>query len=460
MPSSSNSNAPVSPGSYRDDERWKLVEEILASRTFAKASRLSSFLTYICQETLEGRSDRVNEQQIGVHVFSRSPSYQAADDSIVRSQARLLRQKLDEYFEHERPNAPLRVSIPKGGYVPVFQRNLPVDTPAAMVEPPAAPPVAATLPVSIPTLVTPVSQPDEPAKKGRSVSSFAGWAVAVLLLAALVADLTLRRSPDTSSKGPAGAVWSRIFTPDREALIVSSDDALVLVQELTRSQVSLDDYLSGSYLEKLQASSGQSVVTKSNGPVPLSASWLNSHQYTSMADLSLAMRIARVPEAMPVHPETRYARDVRIDDLKSRNVILIGGIGANPWVSLFENQLNFMVNYDWKASRGYVQNKSPQKGEPASYEETGPDGVHHSYGVLAFLNGVGGTGDALLFEGSGMAGTESAADFLFNQEAFREFAQKIGGSPAHMPHFEVLLETASIGGNAPQERVIAYRVLN
>ena len=146
--------------------------------------------------------------------------------------------------------------------------------------------------------------------------------------------------------------------------------------------------------------------------------------------------------------------------LKSRNVILIGGVGANPWVSLFENQLNFTVNYDWKASRGYVRNKSPQKGELASYEETGADGVRHNYGVLAFVSGVGGTGDALLFEGSGMAGTESAADFLFNEEAFREFAQKIGATRNHMPHFEVLLETASIGGNAPQEHVLAYRVLD
>jgi hypothetical protein len=96
------------------------VEEILASRTFAKAARLSSFLTYICQQTLEGKSERINEQQIGINVFSRSPSYQAADDSIVRSQARLLRQKLEEYFEHEHPNSPLIISIPKGGYVLYF----------------------------------------------------------------------------------------------------------------------------------------------------------------------------------------------------------------------------------------------------------------------------------------------------------------------------------------------------
>nr|WP_184220830.1 hypothetical protein [Granulicella aggregans] len=455
MQSPSNADAPVAPASYREDERWRLVEEILASRTFAKAARLSSFLTYICRQTLEGRAERINEQQIGINVFSRSPSYQAADDSIVRSQARLLRQKLEEYFEHEHPNSPLILTIPKGGYVPVFQRNT-----LAVAQMPA---VATAEPSTTSTISLPAPiRLIEPAIKPSSrFPSWLGWFASVVLLVALASDLLLRHSPETHSKGIAQVVWARIFGSDREALIVSSDDALVLVQELTKSQVSLDDYLSGSYLERLQPSSGTSTASPTAaGPVPLSASWLNSHQYTSMADLSLAMRIARVPEAMPKHPEARYARDVRIDDLKSRNVILIGGVGANPWVSLFESQLNFTVNYDWKASRGYVRNKSPQKGEQASYEEAGGDGGRHNYGVLAFLSGVDGSGDALLFEGTGMAGTESAADFLFNDEAFGAFARKIGAARSHMPHFEVLLETASIGGNAPQERVLAYRVLD
>lgn len=451
LQSPSKTNAASAPSSYREDERWRLVEEILASRTFAKAARLSSFLTYICQQTLEGKSERINEQQIGINVFSRSPSYQAADDSIVRSQARLLRQKLEEYFEHEHPNSPLIISIPKGGYVPIFQRNTLADARTLAVET-AVPPLAVTSTILPAASVRPI----EPTIRQSAKSpSWLGWAVTVILFTALAADLLLRHSPDMHSKGIARAVWTRIFGSDREALIVSSDDALVLVQELTKSQVLLDDYLSGSYLEKLQPSASASA-----GPVPLSASWLNSHQYTSMADLSLAMRIARVPEAMPTHPEARYARDVRIDDLKSRNVILIGGVGANPWVSLFENQLNFTVNYDWKVSRGYVRNKSSRNGEQARYEEIGADGVLHNYGVLAFLSGVGGTGDALLFEGTGMAGTESAADFLFNDEAFGTFAQKIGATRSHMPHFEVLLETASIGGNAPQEHVLAYRVLD
>jgi hypothetical protein len=458
LQSSSNADVPASTTSYREDERWRLVEEILASRTFAKAARLSSFLTYVCQQTLEGKPDRINEQQIGVHVFSRSPSYQAADDSIVRSQARLLRQKLEEYFEHERPNSPLIVSIPKGGYVPVFQKNTSIEGRIASSEAATQSLTVALSPLSPAVPAKPTALPSRQVVKSPS---WLGWMVAAILLAALTADLALRQVPDAHSRGLAKVLWASVLNSDREALIVSSDDALVLVQELTKSQVLLDDYLSGSYLEKLQTSSGSPASAFSPAsPVPLTASWLNSHQYTSMADLSLAMRIARIPEAVKARPEARYARDVRMDDLKDRNVILIGGVGANPWVSLFENKLNFTVNYDWKASRGFVRNKSPQNGEPPSYEETGSDGVHHNYGVLAFLRGIGSHGDALLFEGTGMAGTESAADFLFNEEAFGAFARKIGGNSDRMPHFEILLETTSIGGNAPQEQVLAYRLLD
>jgi len=57
----------------------------------------------------------------------------------------------------------------------------------------------------------------------------------------------------------------------------------------------------------------------------------------------------------------------RIDDMKSRNVILIGGLAANPWVSLFSDRLSFEVNYDWNASQGLWRNKLRHKGgDPVS----------------------------------------------------------------------------------------------
>lgn len=426
-----------------------LLQRIVASRTFAKSPRLSSFLKFICISLIEGRAREINEQQIGIHVFGRSAAYSASDDSIVRSQARLLRQRLEEYFETECPNGSLIVTIPKGGYVPVFEARRSITAPVA--EAPALQPSIARLQnfelqdESIAPVPTVAPSPREP-RFGRGL-----FVTVIVILLLLAADLFYQRIHSRPPATGADALWSKLFSSDRPVLIVPSDDALVLFQEFTRTPVQLNDYLNGTYLAKanLPSISGN----------PLSAEWFASHQYTSSADLNLVLRLGRLPQAAAAEVETRNARVLRIDDLKSRNVILIGGSGANPWVGLFQSRLNFDVNWDWKASEGFVVNKHPAKGEASTYRETMADGARHSYGVLAFLPGIEGNGEALLFEGTGMAGTESAADFPFSPVAFLNFARSIGATKDHMPYFEVLLETSSVGGNAPESSVITYRLI-
>jgi hypothetical protein len=105
------------------DDRWGLVERVLGSTIFEKSPRLRSFLRYICECELGGRREEINEHSIGVHVFSRAASYNPGDDSIVRSQARFLRQRLEEYFRGEGEREPLRIVIPKGSYVPFFEQR-------------------------------------------------------------------------------------------------------------------------------------------------------------------------------------------------------------------------------------------------------------------------------------------------------------------------------------------------
>ena len=97
------------------------VERILASDTFTKAPRLCLFLTYVCENSLQGRLDDLTEQQIGIHVFQRSPGFNSGEDTIVRGTARHLRSRLDSYYRDEGKHDAVRVSMPKGGYVASFQ---------------------------------------------------------------------------------------------------------------------------------------------------------------------------------------------------------------------------------------------------------------------------------------------------------------------------------------------------
>ena len=354
----------------------------------------------------------------------------------MRAQARLLRQRLEEYFEHECPACPTIILIPKGGYVPVFERRperpiartreaIPTSEIAGGAEQTEAasgisapgqdrgeyPSFTAASPG--PAAAISSSPRVRLGRIGRRRS--VGWSLTVLAALLLVGAAVWRvRYPENASS-PQSSLWGSLFTPNRPVVIVPSDDGLVLSEEMRRAPVTLDEYLSGSYLRQGGGSPAEGG--------PLTSGWLSSHQYTSTADLNLAMRLNRLPEAATAHVETRYARLLRLDDLKNNNVILIGGIGANPWVGLFSRELNFDVNYDWKTAQGYVVNKHPQPGEQARYLEDHGDHSARSYGVLAYLPGIAGQGSALLFEGSGMAGTEAAADFPFSGEGIYPVAR-------------------------------------
>lgn len=102
------------------DARWVLTRRILASRSFQRSAKLREFLTYVADHAINDHPDQITEQQIGVNVFGRRPDYNPGDDSIVRVQARHLREKLQEYFDGEGASEPITITIPKGSYVPSF----------------------------------------------------------------------------------------------------------------------------------------------------------------------------------------------------------------------------------------------------------------------------------------------------------------------------------------------------
>ncbi len=118
----------VSASELETDVRWGLVRRILESQQFAKSARLHDFLLYVCRCALENRSDEISEHTIGERVFERASDYNPNEDNIVRSQARLLRQKLDAYFVSEGAGEPLLLRIPKGGYCPEFIERCEVES--------------------------------------------------------------------------------------------------------------------------------------------------------------------------------------------------------------------------------------------------------------------------------------------------------------------------------------------
>ena len=97
------------------------VDRILASKGFANAGRLSRLLRYVVEKTIAGEADQLKEYAVGVEVFDRDEKYDPRLDSIVRVEAGRLRSRLDEYYNGEGAASPIRISLPRGGYVAQFE---------------------------------------------------------------------------------------------------------------------------------------------------------------------------------------------------------------------------------------------------------------------------------------------------------------------------------------------------
>jgi len=427
------------------DPRWQLVVQVLNSPLFEKSPRLRAFLTFICELELTGRHLDINEQQIGVHVFGRAPGYNPGDDSIVRSQARFLRQRLEEYFRGAGHSAPIRICIPKGSYVPVFEANPTAASPGGN-EPAIELDGLSLLPVDSgrSSIV-----PNGVASRGKRRAVVLTVAALVVLTLGSALFLHYRRQFHPA-QSPEARFWNSIFDPRRSQVIVPADSTLILIEELTGEQVTFQSYISREYLSKIVLPKSLTTLTSRD---------LENSRYTSMADLYLVSRILRVPQIGQMRAEIRYARDLSISDAKEDNLILVGGPRANPWVELFSRHMNFYVDYDWKTRQNSVINKSPRNGEQALYAESSGDAARRVYGLISFEPSLDHEGDALLVAGTSSAGTQSAADFLLSGRALGEFLRQVERKDGSIPHFELLLEARSVGGNVPDSSVVAYRLV-
>ena len=107
-------------GGPSSDQIRAAVKRITNSHPFARSERLARFLHFIVERTLEGRSEEIKELVIATEVFDRGTNFEPKESTIVRTEARRLRQRLEDYYTAEGREDPTRIELPKGSYVPVF----------------------------------------------------------------------------------------------------------------------------------------------------------------------------------------------------------------------------------------------------------------------------------------------------------------------------------------------------
>ena len=110
------------------------LSTVLESALFTHAQRLGRFLNFVVDETLGGRSDRLNQYAVAIDVFDRDETFDPSIDAIVRVEAGRLRSKLLEYYTDLGCDDPIRIDLPKRSYSATFQRHSGNETSGSVAE--------------------------------------------------------------------------------------------------------------------------------------------------------------------------------------------------------------------------------------------------------------------------------------------------------------------------------------
>ena len=114
----------VDPDSVRSE-----LEKVVSSAAFQGAGRSGKLLLFLVERTVGGMGDQLKEYTVGAEALGRGESFDPRTDSIVRVEASRLRTRLDLYYSSEGRMDPVRIVLPKGGYIPKFEWVTPDPSP-------------------------------------------------------------------------------------------------------------------------------------------------------------------------------------------------------------------------------------------------------------------------------------------------------------------------------------------
>src|SRR4051794_6245362 len=186
------------------------LARVLASGAFRASARRKRLLGYLVEETAAGRADRLKPYAIAVDALGCDETFDPQADPIVRLEVGRLRRGPEHYYPTAGRDDPVRITVPKGGSVPAFERRGPA--------PEAAPELAAS----------PDAARPPPARRRRRAL---GAVLLALTLGLAGGFRLLTRGGDDHARGPARASEPAVLVLPLEA--AGDEDSRLLASGLT-----------------------------------------------------------------------------------------------------------------------------------------------------------------------------------------------------------------------------------
>lgn len=312
----------------------QMAQAVAESATFKRSDQLCRFLLYLAERSDAGELDELSEKAIGERVFGRK-DFDPRIDTIVRVQARRLRQKLEEYYSGEGQASKQRLSLTSHPYLLIAQE---------------------------------ASELRAVEKKRPAWRSF-DFILGALMGAALVLAASLALLyPGTGGRVNVAheevldhPIWKGLAEPRKEVLVGVSTPLFLR---------SLNGYVRDFRLNDPEAIGEAKAMLGEGVYSPVTDPWV------TLSDLHAAQRLVELMGAAGARVKIAGGREATEESIRRGNSILLGHPRGIPWLGPALSGLNFhFQRAETPGAWSGIHNRQPVGGEQGQYRPSGGNEV-------------------------------------------------------------------------------------
>ena len=425
--------------SLSEEAKRGALQAVLDSETFARSDQLRSFLTYVGEKAIAGRSREITEYSIAVEALGRPADFSPVDDSSVRGRAHELRRKLQKYYETEAPNAEVRIVLPKGLYAVRF---VPAEEPAA------ASPGHGESPASAEATAAGQAPEPVPAVPPRGAARFTrlevalGCALALAVAAGGVLVYQLRHGEAAGRLDPTiAAAWGPLTRPEADVLLCLATPLHMVVRPYMA--------VVAEGFPKYPAPPELYPMFRQHRPLP-DGTELDMHPVDNSVQMGQVYGVLTLVNTLHeghVRYQVLPERAARVTTMRGRNVILIGEPQDSEAARLYLEKAPIAMEYDPAVEDVVIRDHRPGVGR-VYVPKRGPDKRYSEvYGLITVTPTPGAAGDqrSVILSGLTSVGSQGAAEFFSSPKAMRGLLDRLRqeGYSGFPPAYQVVVHCNS-----------------
>jgi hypothetical protein len=436
---------PWAPQSQADKEAiLAQLELLLIHPLFAQSKRYPVLLRFVVEQTLAGNADQVKERSIGMEVFGRAPGYDANADPVVRVTAGEIRKRLAQYYYDPAHGDEIRVELPTGSYVPVFQRfTEPLKPPAALPAPAASSVYQASPPAAAEIGANAGSRS---AAGARYQSTIHHAAHPVLTLLLVLVTLLL---------GLAGGYWYRQYLQSRIPVPIPADQSVDdFWRPMTAGSATVTFCLGEPARDSSRDTDPAQVIQHPKLAEPLYFRLRQSGLF-ALADVVTLTRMTDVLERQKKSFRVSAASEASFAQLREGPSVLIGAFD-NLWTMRLTRDLRF--GFDSIDGNAFiVDRKSSAKTTWFTAWDLPYEKLARDYAIVArYRDSLTGQ-PVVIAAGISEEGTEAAGELISNPTDLDALLHSAPANWRNM-NMEAVIETQVIDGHSgpPKVRAVEF----